>query len=352
MAHERLKHTIKGDILLSDKNEKFVIKLISLDTLKSIPSGIGGHISVYPWYDSWITRKEDKTTFGRIFRLCVSNHMYLSGYGGGFKKYNTPYQGLIDELRDEVPAWTDFLLSTMDKNDPLIFAVERYNSPELDRRPPRALEFLIFLHVPGKEFSSLPLEVTKEVRGWVDIEFSSLHHIVDTTPTIASLGLRIYHDIRSKLKKQTKMMNEILSKYFKMEKPMVTVAQSDLTFQHAMVELKNGYKRPFHEIVKNNKDFNHNMDKAWKKREAYGLSLLSQSDPKGILRVQNEVEEKSYLPSPPVSNSIPLSRSNQNKHKNTNTNEFTVVSKKRNKTPHSKNNRNRNRNRNKTYKKK
>jgi hypothetical protein len=345
MAYDRPKQTIKGDILLSDKNEKMIIKLITLDTLKHIPAGIGGHISIYPWYDSWITRKEEKTTFGRIFRLCVSNYMYLSGYGGGFKKYNPPYQGLIDELRDEVPAWTDFLLTTMDQREPLIFAVERYNSPELDKRPPRALEFLIFLHVPGKEFLSLPLETTKEVRGWVDMEFSSFHQIVDRTPTIASSGIRIYQKIRNKLRNQTKVMNDILSKYFKMDKPMVTVEETDLTFQHALVELKNGYKRPFNQIVKNNKDFNNDEDRAWKKREAYGLSLLSQSGPKEVLRIQDEVEEKS-LPVVSVPEPILVAHSHRNGNKKNN-NGFTVMSKKRNKTSQRKNN-----HKNKTYRKK
>jgi hypothetical protein len=348
MAHDRPKQTIKGDILLSDKNEKMMIKLITLDTLKHIPAGIGGHISIYPWYDSWITRKEEKTTFGRVLRLCVSNYMYLSGYGGGLKKNNSPYQGLIDELRDEVPAWTDFLLTTMDQREPLIFAVERYNSPELDKRPPRALEFLIFLHVPGKEFLSLPLEITKEVRGWVDMELSSFHQIVDRTPTIASSGIRIYHKIRNKLKNQPKVMSDILSKYFKMDKPMATVAETDLTFQHALVELKNGYKRPFNQIVKNNKDFNNNEDRAWKKREAYGQSLLLQTGPKEVLHIQDEVEEKGS-PSVPVYVSEPILAAHSHRNGNKkNNNGFTVMSKKRNKTSQRKNNRNKN----KTYRKK
>jgi hypothetical protein len=292
MAEESNKEILKGDIFYKDSAKKMIVRLISLDTLKSIkPDVAGGHISIYPWYDAYITKKNGSTAASRVFKLCVSNHMYLSGFGGGFKKTKSPYKGLEKELKEEVPDWKDYLTTHMATDPLLIFMVEHYPNSHMRISEINKIECIIFLHVPSDTFNALPLTVTKEVRGFLDMEVDKFHKIVDNEEGIASSGIHIYHMIRKKMK-NTKEMNRILVDHFKMNKPMITLTESDMDFSNVMVELSNSYKRSFNTLVKDDKLWNPDLDKAWPYREKYGKIMMSQKGPSDLPH-KNQKKNKS-----------------------------------------------------------
>lgn len=349
MAAQINKLNIVGELLSTDVTNNVIttIKKINIDTLKAIPKKVGGHISLYPWFHATITKSNSSKIFMPVVKLCVSNHMYLSGFGGGFKNKGTPYDGLIAELRDEVPTWTDYLLEKMDTSDTLIFSVEQ----QLDKKFPKSfhlpLQIIIFVYVSAKELHSLPFHITKEVRSQVNLKIDDFLKIVDTTPTVASEGLRIFHMIRNKLRKNGKLV-KVMSSHFKVGNPTIQMNESDLGFKHAMVELKNGYKRPFNELIReNDRNFNMNKNKAWKLRADYGLSMLSQSGP--IEPLEEKTNHSFQMES--LKNSLPnLSLSVASPIKNQINNGFEMVSqKKKNKTANKRANNNK---RHKTYKKK
>jgi hypothetical protein len=319
--------------------------------LKSIkPDVAGGHISIYPWYNAYITKKNGSKVASPVFKLCVSNHMYLSGFGGGFKKNKSPYKGLEKELKEEVPDWKDYLTTHMATDPLLIFMVEHYPNSHMRISEINKIECIIFLHVPSDTFNTLPLKVTDEVRGFLDMDINKFHKIVDNEEGIASSGIRIYHIIRKKMK-NTKEMNKILVNHFKINKPMITLTESDMDFSNVMVELSNSYKRSFNTLVKDDKLWHPDLDKAWPHREKYGKIMMSQKGPSELPHKNNSINQhnNAHLDEKEMDEKQELikqfHRYTIHPKNHINNNGFTTVRKQKGKNKTLKNNKNQNQNR-------
>jgi hypothetical protein len=118
---------------------------------KQIPKGYGGRVGVLLYYIN-----EDGM---RHYILNISNRQLYSDFGGGVKAKSTPYEGLVSELRQEVPQWADELLEEMAKmgEDRMII----YNNENINTTGLR-METMIILPVDKRILSTF--RETKEVR--------------------------------------------------------------------------------------------------------------------------------------------------------------------------------------------
>ena len=106
-----LRHNLFDEI--SPSGIRSIGKIISLEQFLSIPTNIGGRVAVIPWYMANVVSRNGAKTPQAMVRMCVSNNLYLSDFGGGFKKPFTPYTGLKKELDEEVPLWSDYLMDRL-----------------------------------------------------------------------------------------------------------------------------------------------------------------------------------------------------------------------------------------------
>uniref|UniRef100_A0A6C0KE62 Uncharacterized protein n=1 Tax=viral metagenome TaxID=1070528 RepID=A0A6C0KE62_9ZZZZ len=123
---------------------------------KQIPKGYGGRVGVLLYYN------EDGV---RHYILNISNRKLYSDFGGGVKAKSTPYEGLVSELVQEVPQWSDELLRKMgdmgDKeNRMIIYNNENIETEEKGRK--LRMETMIILPVDKSILSTF--RETKEVK--------------------------------------------------------------------------------------------------------------------------------------------------------------------------------------------
>lgn len=246
-------------------------KIISWEQFQNIPKGIGGRVAVIPWYMANVVSRNGAKHPQAMVRLCVSNYLYLSDFGGGFKKMMDPYSGLAKEMDEEVPLWKDYIMDQLSQKGNLFIVMEQYNiNPH--KSQPIPIQILIFLKVSVDILNELGFKPTSEVRAIADYTLTQFHRRVDETPLIGNMGIRMYHLFRRK-----EGVHRYLDAYFRSKKVSETEFHEDnLTNEKVDVVLLNGETTiPFSELIKNNSEFSKNKEEAWHKRRIYAKRRLS-----------------------------------------------------------------------------
>lgn len=131
-----------------------VEKIVTLADIKNVPAGYGSsRIGVIVLGGNQ-----------RDYLFNISNRGLYSDFGGGVKKKQTLYQGLVKELREEVPQWADYFLWCAEAEYVKCHVVETLfnETPEQNR-----IEALVFIMVDemdmADESKMNPFQPTKEV---------------------------------------------------------------------------------------------------------------------------------------------------------------------------------------------
>lgn len=251
-------------------------KLITMDEFLKIPKGVGGRVGVIPWFMAHVVGADGERRVTPMVRLCVTNYLYLSDLGGGFKAVTDAHGGLYKELQEEAPAWKDEIMSQLRNPRTFFLVVEQCKGHPSAKRP-IPLHVLVFAHVTVKRLG--PFQPSSEIRAMMDRTLDQFHQVVDHHPNIGSSGIRIYHLIR-----QHGAARAAVDALFRGRVQEVEYNEADLVDEKVDVLLANGVTTaPFKELVRNNANFSKNLDKAWSMREAYASKQMSRkrSPPKG-----------------------------------------------------------------------
>lgn len=246
-------------------------KIISWEQFQNIPKGIGGRVAVIPWYMANVASRNGVKQPQAMVRLCVSNYLYLSDFGGGFKKTMDPYSGLAKEMEEEVPLWKDYIMDRLSQKGNLFIVMEQYNiNPH--KSQPIPIQILIFLKVSVDILNELGFKPTSEIRAIADYTLLQFHRRVDETPLIGNMGIRMYHLVRQK-----EDVHRYMDMYFRSKKVSDTEFHEDnLTNEKVDVLLSNGETTlPFSKLIKNNSEFSKKTEEAWHKRRNYAKKRLA-----------------------------------------------------------------------------
>lgn len=255
-----------------------------------VPDHVGGHVSVFLWYPANVKDKNGHLRREIIFRLCVTNHIYLSNFGGGFKPYKGGIlNGLEKELSEEVPLWSEYIINEIKKHSKkpdegqcLFLGIRQKLADHVKpvykhgkRQTPTPIKSIVFVPVSAKIINELGFEPTNEIRAILDKTLPDFHRIVDSRPNMGSDGIRIYHVFRNKMK-DSPVLKRTLDRYFEKDLPITAhLLESNLTDDHVAVTLENGETTlRFSHIRYNNDNASKNLDEAWNKREEYGKKIM------------------------------------------------------------------------------
>ena len=264
-------------------------KIISLEQFMSIPAQIGGRVAVIPWYMANVVSQNGTKRPQAMVRMCVSNNLYLSDFGGGFKKPFTPYAGLKKELNEEVPLWSNYLMDKLVGKGNLFIVLEQYNI-DPKKKQPIPIKILIFIKTSVDILNELGFVPTDEVRALADYTLVEFNRRVDETPLIGNDGIRMYHQFR-----QREDIHRYLDAYFRSSKVSDTeFIENDLTNNKVNVVLSDGVTTlPFSQLVKNNSEFSRNMDVAYRKRLVYAKQKMAGRPSPAHQSVKARVSNKS-----------------------------------------------------------
>lgn len=294
-----------------------------------VPDDIGGHVSVFLWYPAYVTDKEGNTRREIIFRLGVSNHTYLSNFGGGFKANKGGIvRGLEKELDEEIPLWKDHIMKEIEKSSKggdhcLFLGLHQRLADHIKpiykhgkKRSPTTVKVIIFVPVSPEYLNHVGFEISPEIRGIVDKTLPEFHWIVDQHPTVGSDSISIYHTFRKKMS-QNPFLKNTLETYFEKDLPTtVELTESNLTNSLAIVTLMNGItKLRFSNIRYNNKNASKNAEEAWKMRKEYGKKVMKWQP--GMPRIYPPITSRSMPASPPsIKRSFVMENEKDDKNKN------------------------------------
>ena len=128
--------------------------------------------------------------YSRNFLFNVSNRGLYSDFGGGIRKKETLYNGMIREVGEEVPFWADYFLQCAEAEGVKCHVVEtlHVDKPELNR-----IEALVFIMIDEQEFFKIPFEPTKEVESIFFVpELYIKHWLESTDNALLNTGLMQY----------------------------------------------------------------------------------------------------------------------------------------------------------------
>lgn len=274
--------------MIDDDGIRNIGKIITLEDVMRLPKGIGGRIGVVPWFMAHVVGVDGERRATPMVRLCVTNHLYLSDVGGGFKATRTAYEGLEKELTEEAPAWKDEILLQLRNPRTFFLAVEQFQAYPGSKRP-IPLQILAFVHVVEERLRGF--EPTSEIRAVLDRTLDQFHEVVDRRPNIGSLGIRIYHLLR-----RHAALRAAVDPLFRARVQEVEYKEEDLVDNKVEVLLANGVsKATFNKLVRDNSNFSKNLNKAWPMREAYAKQQMSRQTAKSPSRsphVSNEKEKE------------------------------------------------------------
>lgn len=254
----------------SQNGVRRVGKVITNQEFMELPDGIGGAVGVIPWYTAMVKSHSGTRKKHHMVRLGVSNHMYLTDFGGGFKKNKTPYDGLVKEVEEEIPQWKSLITKKIKEEECLFLLMEQSLSrSSQNKKSPIPVVILIFVPLSAKEMDNYPFTISSEIRAVTDRTIDQFHSLVDHQPTVFSDRVRAYAFFR-------KLAPQLLDTYFYSENdPSIEFWEKNLKNSAVQVVLGNNKTtRPFSEIIRENVKFSQNMEKAWKKREAYGKKVM------------------------------------------------------------------------------
>jgi hypothetical protein len=161
------------------RNDVILKRWITLEQLKTSRRGFGGRIGIIPYC------YEGEKLHYIINR---SNRNRYSDFGGGFRKNEYPYNGLLREIREEIPCWYPYL-SDLVEDVPLIYCEENMSAKSDQLR----LNILVFLKVDKRHLS--PFEPSKEV---TDIYYMNQNEIDELYQTDLNQGLKMLRSLQLK----------------------------------------------------------------------------------------------------------------------------------------------------------
>jgi hypothetical protein len=129
-----------------------VEKIVTLNEIKQVKAGYGSsRIGLVVLLGT-----------SRNYLFNISNRGLYSDFGGGIRKKETLYDGLVREVHEEIPFWADYFLQCAEAEGVICHVVEtlHLDKPELNR-----IEVLVFITIDDYGFQYMPLfEPTKEVQ--------------------------------------------------------------------------------------------------------------------------------------------------------------------------------------------
>lgn len=131
---------------LSDRNGDKKIrveKIVKLNDIKQVQAGYGSsRIGIIVLYG-----------YSRNYLFNVSNKGYFSDFGGGIGKREKLYDGLVREVKQEVPLWADYFLHRAEDDFVNCHVVETLY---VDKPEKNMIEALVFIMIDDYEFETLP----------------------------------------------------------------------------------------------------------------------------------------------------------------------------------------------------
>ena len=96
-----------------------VKRWLTVDQLYTAKSGYGGRVGILAYVVD--------SSGNRNYLLNISNRQLYSDFGGGFSSKNSPYDGLIRELKQETPQWSEYFLDKLDEPDTKLYIYSTEN---------------------------------------------------------------------------------------------------------------------------------------------------------------------------------------------------------------------------------
>jgi hypothetical protein len=158
-----------------------VEKIVTMNEIKQVQAGYGSsRIGIVVLF-----------AYSRNYLFNTSNRGLYSDFGGGISKRERLYDGLVREVRQEVPLWADYFLQCAEAEAVKCHVVETLHTekPELNR-----IEALVFIMVDDSEFETLPLfEPSREVESvFIVPEMYIKDWLESTDNTLLNTGLMQY----------------------------------------------------------------------------------------------------------------------------------------------------------------
>ena len=158
-----------------------VEKIVSLDDIKSVPSGYG-------------SSRIGVIVLGlnqRDYLFNISNRGLYSDFGGGVKMKDTLYNGLIKELLQEVPQWKDYFLWCAEAEYVKCHVVETLFNETPEKN---FIEVLVFIMVNEMDMADVskmnPFKPTKEVLSVFIVNEFYIKEWLDGNKTVLNTGLK------------------------------------------------------------------------------------------------------------------------------------------------------------------
>ena len=161
-------------------------KKITLDELKTIPSGHGAYVSIIP-----TCIKDDKTYHilsDTFWQKNQHSGVVVGDFGCGIKKCDRPYDILYNGLMKKMPTWQSLIAFQIEANKTEIYTIEYMHAQRNDIR------YAIILMVDITPFLSILDELLvltneiRELKAYEEIERSIL------SLSTLSYGLLYYRD--------------------------------------------------------------------------------------------------------------------------------------------------------------
>lgn len=96
-----------------------VKRWLTVDQLYTAKAGYGGRVGILAYVVD--------SNGNRNYLLNISNRQLYSDFGGGFSSKNSPYDGLIRELKQETPQWSEYFLDKLDDPDTKLYIYSTEN---------------------------------------------------------------------------------------------------------------------------------------------------------------------------------------------------------------------------------
>lgn len=163
-----------------------VKRWLTVDQVYQAKSGYGGRIGILPYY---------LDTNGRNYILNISNRRLYSDIGGGFNSKNAPYDGLIRELNQETPQWSEYLLDKLDDSNTnlSIYSTENIIATKQQLR----LDIMIVMEVDASILSAF--QPTKEVTELLIADDRKMKELFRTHSSQLNNGLRLIRSVYDQL---------------------------------------------------------------------------------------------------------------------------------------------------------
>lgn len=96
-----------------------VKRWLTVDQLYTAKAGYGGRVGILAYVVD--------SNGNKNYLLNISNRQLYSDFGGGFSSKNAPYDGLIRELKQETPQWSEYFLDKLDDPETKLYIYSTEN---------------------------------------------------------------------------------------------------------------------------------------------------------------------------------------------------------------------------------